>query len=307
MVPCARGGSPPRPRWRRSRDRLARVLAAPAAAYEPFRVEGRIVGWVTPAAGATTRALAARCSSAPNAGSRARRGFPPAEARTAALAEVARSLAAEGALTAWRDERYAVERRSRRQPPLFELERAAARYFGIHTFAAHANGLVGAGRSVADVACAAQRRPRRSTRACSTIWSAAASPPARRPRRRSSGKHGRRRASARTSRVRRPAPDWSTSAATGPMDCSARRSMCTIFGCLRISCRRTRTAKPSITGSACPRTCSRVLATDDITADASLVIVDFLLRHGHVAADDPAGGAAGPAPSACLARVQRLG
>src|SRR4029077_20228556 len=26
---------------------------------------------------------------------------------------------------------------------LFDLERAAARYFGIHTFAAHANGLVG--------------------------------------------------------------------------------------------------------------------------------------------------------------------
>ncbi len=30
-------------------DRLIRVLAAPAAAYEPFRVEDRIVGWVTPA------------------------------------------------------------------------------------------------------------------------------------------------------------------------------------------------------------------------------------------------------------------
>jgi hypothetical protein len=31
-----------------------------------------------------------------------------------------------------------------------------------------------------------------------------------------------------------------------------------------------------------------VLAADDITADASLVIVDFLLRYGHIAADDPA-------------------
>ena len=34
-----------------------------------------------------------------------------------------------------------------------------------------------------------------------------------------------------------------------------------------------------------------VLATDHITADASLVIVDFLLRHGYIAADDPAVGA----------------
>jgi hypothetical protein len=33
-----------------------------------------------------------------------------------------------------------------------------------------------------------------------------------------------------------------------------------------------------------------VLATDDITADASLVIVDFLLRHGHVPPDDPSFG-----------------
>jgi hypothetical protein len=31
-----------------------------------------------------------------------------------------------------------------------------------------------------------------------------------------------------------------------------------------------------------------ILASDDITADASLVIVDFLLRHGHVASGDPA-------------------
>src|SRR5208282_2047485 len=59
-----------------------------------------------------------------------------------ALAEVARTLAAEGALTAWRGERYAVAA-DPGTPPLFELERAAARYFGIHTFAAHANGLVG--------------------------------------------------------------------------------------------------------------------------------------------------------------------
>jgi 8-oxo-dGTP pyrophosphatase MutT (NUDIX family) len=69
-------------------------------------------------------------------------------ARSTALADVAHTLAAEGALTAWRDERYAVHA-SFDAPPLCHLERAAARYFGIHTFAAHANGLVGHAPGVA--------------------------------------------------------------------------------------------------------------------------------------------------------------
>jgi 8-oxo-dGTP pyrophosphatase MutT (NUDIX family) len=61
--------------------------------------------------------------------------------RSHALEAVATTLAAEGALTAWRDERYAV-RTAFGDAPAFHLERAAARYFGIHTYAAHANGLV---------------------------------------------------------------------------------------------------------------------------------------------------------------------
>ncbi|MBS0321119.1 MAG: DUF4743 domain-containing protein [Proteobacteria bacterium] len=62
-------------------------------------------------------------------------------ARTAALARVARTLAAEGALTRWRDERYAAAP-ALGAPPWFLLERAAARYFGLRTHAVHANGLV---------------------------------------------------------------------------------------------------------------------------------------------------------------------
>jgi 8-oxo-dGTP pyrophosphatase MutT (NUDIX family) len=62
-------------------------------------------------------------------------------ARTGALDAVVRILADEGALTAWRDERYAVAARFE-DPPLFSIERAAARYFGIATYAAHANGFV---------------------------------------------------------------------------------------------------------------------------------------------------------------------
>lgn len=70
---------------------------------------------------------------------------PPA--RTNALESVVRTLRDEGALTAWRNERYAVARRFE-APPAFDLERAAARYFGIQTYAAHANGLVGTGADV---------------------------------------------------------------------------------------------------------------------------------------------------------------
>jgi 8-oxo-dGTP pyrophosphatase MutT (NUDIX family) len=122
-------------------DRLTRVLAPPVAAYAPFRVEGRIVGWVTPE-------RAQRLARWSTLFERSERGIElasrldTAPARTTAMAEIARALAAEGALTAWRDERYAVAAEPAAEP-LFELERAAARYFGIHTFAAHANGLVG--------------------------------------------------------------------------------------------------------------------------------------------------------------------
>lgn len=68
-------------------------------------------------------------------------GIDTAPARTAAFDIVARVLASEGALTAWRNERFAVVVRFG-DAPVFLVERAAARYLGIRTFAAHANGLV---------------------------------------------------------------------------------------------------------------------------------------------------------------------
>jgi 8-oxo-dGTP pyrophosphatase MutT (NUDIX family) len=61
------------------------------------------------------------------------------DACTAALDRVVGQLASEGALTAWRDERYAVAG-AFGATPLFHLERAAARYFGIPTYAVHVNG-----------------------------------------------------------------------------------------------------------------------------------------------------------------------
>lgn len=65
-------------------------------------------------------------------------------ARSAAMDTVARALAADGLLTRWRDERYAIAADSR-SAPLFLLERAAARYFGVHTYAVHVNGFAADG------------------------------------------------------------------------------------------------------------------------------------------------------------------
>lgn len=61
--------------------------------------------------------------------------------RSAALAAVALALRREGALPAWRDELYAIAPGFGR-PPLCVVERGAARYFGLCTYAAHVNGVV---------------------------------------------------------------------------------------------------------------------------------------------------------------------
>jgi len=100
----------------------------------------RIVGWLDPARAANLAAFPEIFSIAGDAVvlSAALTDEP---ARTAALDRVARKLAADGLLTAWRNERYAVAAAFAAEP-IFVLERAAARYFGIATHAAHVNGLV---------------------------------------------------------------------------------------------------------------------------------------------------------------------
>ena len=64
--------------------------------------------------------------------------------RTAAIGEVINTLHQQGAISGWRNERYAVVT-DFDAPPLFHIERAAARFFGATTYAAHANGYCGRG------------------------------------------------------------------------------------------------------------------------------------------------------------------
>ena len=62
-------------------------------------------------------------------------------ALSAALAEVAQALAREGAIQGWRGETYAI-RANHGAAVLFHLERAAMRFFGLTSAAAHLNGFV---------------------------------------------------------------------------------------------------------------------------------------------------------------------
>lgn len=127
--------------------RLARELIPPGVPLVRLEADGALVGELTEARASRIAAFAdlfvrddSRIAFAP--------GCASSEARTAAMDRVARTLAAEGALSAWRDERYEVRPIDAR-PPAFLLERAAARYFGIRTRAVHVNGLVDTGSGTA--------------------------------------------------------------------------------------------------------------------------------------------------------------
>ncbi len=122
------------------RIRLARELTAPHHRHRALRVDRTIAGWVDDER-ATRLGAVADVFNVRDDCIVFVDGIDTAPARTAALDRVARVLAAEGRLTAWRDERYAVAPEFG-APPWFLLERAAARFFGIHTYAAHVNGLV---------------------------------------------------------------------------------------------------------------------------------------------------------------------
>lgn len=119
-------------------DRLAAALAPPRSRLRPFEIEGQGVGHVDDA----RAALLDRFDDVFRVTDDAVRFAPRVagfDSRSEALDGVARKLAAAGALTRWRDELYAVSP-TFDSPPLCLLERAAARFFGIRTFAAHVNG-----------------------------------------------------------------------------------------------------------------------------------------------------------------------
>jgi 8-oxo-dGTP pyrophosphatase MutT (NUDIX family) len=124
--------------------RLSRELAAPRGIYLPLRIENDVIGWVDHERAEVLLRFADVFHRRPS-GITSDLAFNAAlkssAARTAALDRVVDILAAEGRLSAWRGERYAIATHLS-APPLCLIERAAARFFGIRTYAAHVNGLV---------------------------------------------------------------------------------------------------------------------------------------------------------------------
>jgi 8-oxo-dGTP pyrophosphatase MutT (NUDIX family) len=127
--------------------RLVRALAAPQGEYAAFRIDGHTVGWIDPARAERLSAFAS-VFARPEGEIRLVATLADSSARTAAVEAVTRALAGEGLLSAWRDERYAVAVEFG-ATPLVDIERAAARYFGIRTYAVHVNGLVRSGGDLA--------------------------------------------------------------------------------------------------------------------------------------------------------------
>jgi len=123
--------------------RLALALAAPEGDYVALRIGDHTVGWLDPTRAARLSTFASVFDRADGEIGLAAR-LSDCATRTAAVEDVTRVLAGEGLLSAWRDERYAVAVEFG-APPLVDIERAAARYFGIRTYAVHINGLVRGG------------------------------------------------------------------------------------------------------------------------------------------------------------------
>jgi hypothetical protein len=121
-------------------DRIRYCQRREASRFRRFAVAGQPVGWVA-------HALADRL-----------RGFPDVfivdegsvhlsprldsfAGRSQAVAEAIERLRGEGWFPGWRDEAFAVAA-SLRAPPLLQLERGAARHFGIRCYCVQLNGIV---------------------------------------------------------------------------------------------------------------------------------------------------------------------
>ncbi len=131
------------PNNQKIQDRLHAARQFDPSVHVPLLCAGARIGWLR-------QAHARRLLGRPDvfehdsAGVRVAESLKSPAVRTAAIEEVVAELHEQGAITGWRDERYAVVT-AFDAPPLFHIERAAARYLGVTTYAAHANGYCGIG------------------------------------------------------------------------------------------------------------------------------------------------------------------
>ena len=119
--------------------RLERELASDDVRRRPLRVDGTVIGWLDDSRVARLAQMREHFAFTDAAVDLVADCATP-QALSTIMERVARQLQSEQSLTAWRDERYGVRETFEARPAFF-IERAAARYFGIRTYAAHANGL----------------------------------------------------------------------------------------------------------------------------------------------------------------------
>ena len=122
------------------RDRLTRFHDPDMRRFIPWRIEGKEMGWVR-------RDVAKLLAGYPSVFSVAPDGVDLMEhlgefdQRSAALNEVAKDLADAGLFTGWRNEQFPIAGAFQDQP-LARLERAAIPVFGVRAYGVHLNGFV---------------------------------------------------------------------------------------------------------------------------------------------------------------------
>jgi hypothetical protein len=126
---------------------LAQALAVDYTRFLPVRVGELRFGWVTPEFATVLARFSDVFVCDPQRVSLAS-GLGTPAARTNAIARVLDSLQGEGLIDGWRDERYEVYAEASGEP-LFRIERAAVRRFGIRGRAVHLNGIVDTGSGLA--------------------------------------------------------------------------------------------------------------------------------------------------------------
>jgi hypothetical protein len=121
-------------------DRIRYCRQRDAARFRPFAVAGQRVGWIGDALADRLRGFP-RTFTVDGRGVRLADALESFDSRTGAVAEVVDRLRAEGWFPGWRDEAFAVGT-TFYAPPLLQIERAAARHFGIRCYCVQLNGLV---------------------------------------------------------------------------------------------------------------------------------------------------------------------
>lgn len=124
-------------------DRIAGVQSFDAAGFVPFTCAGVRVGLVRRDHLATLAPFTGVVTVS-SSGVAVAEALRTVDARIAAFARMLGALRDAGVLRGWRDERYAVVT-GFGEAPHFAMERAAARMFGVATFAVHVNGFTGRG------------------------------------------------------------------------------------------------------------------------------------------------------------------